>query len=821
MSDKLVFDLAQEIEGSPNVFVRKDWINILDNQNQNYNNNQSVLDTSQLSNSNKYMSYREAYLSVPFLITLGEVAREQLQGSQNTADLTNGTCIVNDPDLSIGGDYVLGLKNWFGQIIHSFTLDYNGTTIIQQTPYVNMWNSFKLMTSLSLNDVSTQGAVIGFYPDNPLSWAFIPCPVSATPPATGNYLAGYSTSGNGVVNNNNAVASQMQVSGTAVSGQSTLGGGNCYGVANMGIYQRQQLINYDTQSLTGSPDIVAFDQGGTAIPKTTAPYGFLNYNGNSSNGNALFTNRSITDTSVNQLWKSYISARTAYGTSPAPSGNGQVKSGQFIQYSVVASIYLKHIHSFFNMCPLLKGVFMKMTMNLNNTTSTITTVSKIVAENGTLNTITPVAMFCSAVSNPLGGANPLMIASGASNPYAGGTTTAITATAPALNLGPWVTNGTGFLLASLPTAQTSQPLSAVAGANGAVTAAAGSNGGIPFTQNNAINLNTSLLTGYAGGGAINITGGGTVVTPSGGRYLFPQITTGNSTAVTNGVGYCNIQYRANISVGSTCLDQGLTNVLPNNARGALSKSIYLYIPAYTFNPIFEQSYLSSPVKQIKYTDIYQYQVLNVAAGQNFNNLLTNGIANIKSVLILPYYSSGSGVALPFQSGTSAGGGVADTYGVVPASSPGNLSLALQNNNTNTGFTQGVPVWQSPFDPAGTGATSPMTYLSNFNIQISGQNAIYNVEKYQFEHFNNQLYGQNAVNGGLTDGITSALIDRQAFDMEYCYYYVNVERMLPVEQSVPKSVQILGQNYSSRALDLYCFIEYGNEISIDALTGARV
>ena len=37
MSDKLVFDLAQEVEGSPNVFVRKDWLNILDNQNQNYN----------------------------------------------------------------------------------------------------------------------------------------------------------------------------------------------------------------------------------------------------------------------------------------------------------------------------------------------------------------------------------------------------------------------------------------------------------------------------------------------------------------------------------------------------------------------------------------------------------------------------------------------------------------------------------------------------------------------------------------------------------------------------------------------------------------
>ncbi len=51
--NKLVYDLSNEIEGSPNVFVQKSWLNILDNQNQNYSSNQSVIDTSQLSNSNR------------------------------------------------------------------------------------------------------------------------------------------------------------------------------------------------------------------------------------------------------------------------------------------------------------------------------------------------------------------------------------------------------------------------------------------------------------------------------------------------------------------------------------------------------------------------------------------------------------------------------------------------------------------------------------------------------------------------------------------------------------------------------------------------
>jgi len=268
-------------------------------------------------------------------------------------------------------------------------------------------------------------------------------------------------------------------------------------------------------------------------------------------------------------------------------------------------------------------------------------------------------------------------------------------------------------------------------------------------------------------------------------------------------------YTANISVGAICLNQSLKSA--GAAEGELARSVYLYIPAYTFNPVFEQSYLSSPIKQIKYTDIYQYQVLNVPGGGTgqFNNLLTNGIANIKSVLIIPFYSTGSSTA-----GTTAIGTI------IPNSAPV-LTVGGATVSNNTGFLNGVPVWQSPFDPAGCGCTSPLISFSNMNVQISGQNAIYNVQKYAFEEFNNQLYGQNAVNGGMTDGLTSCLIDRFGFDMEYCYYYVNVERMLPVEQSVPKSVQILGTNNSNRAVDLYCFIEYGNDISIDALTGARV
>jgi hypothetical protein len=294
--DKLVFDLSQEIEGSPQVFVKKDWLNILDNQNQNYNSNQSVLDTSQLANSNKYMSYREAYLSMPLLLTLVGPAGAAASGFSPAADATTA-------------DYAMGLKSWFGQMIHSFTLDMQGTTIIQQTPYINMWNSFKLLTSMSLGDIATQGPTIGFYPDDPLAW--------------GAYMTAVGVDGQGVCNNRTAPTTLPSVTGSTNLNQYG------YGAGNIGITRRTQYINYDP---AGTPGDVAYSTFLSAV-------------------------------SCNQVWKSYISNAI----------NG-VNNGQrgVLQISVVATIYLKHIHSFFSMTPLLKGVFMKMTMNLNNCSTTFT-----------------------------------------------------------------------------------------------------------------------------------------------------------------------------------------------------------------------------------------------------------------------------------------------------------------------------------------------------------------------------------------------------------------------------------------------------------------
>ena len=661
MCDKLVFDLSQEVEGSPNVFIRKDWINILDNQNTNYQNNQSVIDTSQLSNSNKYMSYREAYLAIPLTLSLTTPAV--------------ATCTIGVNSGYSQSDYAIGLKNWFGQIIHSFTMDYNGTTIIQQTPFCNMWNTFKLLTTLSYNDIITQGPTIGFYPDTSSSWFFSSpsgtLPNSSLLPLSNNA----SMDGVYVCNNDLNMTNSVISSSLSSIGNRYLANGQ---INNTSGYN--QVTESQTKQVANSLITPTIGVGGNV--GLTSRISWINYNpGVSGGATTTYGNMGVSSDNCVQIWKSYISQQT--DATGAQCGIQQI--------SVMATVYLKHVHSFFNMVPLLKGTFLKITMNLNNASSTITINAATAGGAGIApsGTTSYVSTYNTVV--PVGGVNPLHV--------------------PSFRTGSLYSQGLTYTQITYPT-----------------------------------------------------------VAPLNFGYISSQ-TAGN--------------YWYNISVGSTVIG---TN--PNTTGGTplgtgrLSKSIYLYVPAYTFNPVFEEAYLSNPVKQIKYTDIYQYQVQGIAVGSQFNNLITNGIANIKSVLIIPFY-------------------------------------AQNNTQGTTNFTLPSPEYQSPFDTAGCGTTAPMVTLGNFNIQISGQNAIYNTQRYTFEQFNDQLYGQLSVNGGQTDGLTSGLIGYQDFLQSYCYYYVNVERMLPVEQSVPKSVQILGTNYSTQVLDLWVFIEYGVEINIDLTTGARV
>jgi len=205
-------------------------------------------------------------------------------------------------------------------------------------------------------------------------------------------------------------------------------------------------------------------------------------------------------------------------------------------------------------------------------------------------------------------------------------------------------------------------------------------------------------------------------------------------------------------------------------------SCRLYAPLYKFNPLAEQRYLSlAPTKRVEYEDVFQYQFTGVNAGDTFNFLVSNGIADIQSVLVVPFLSSSAN--------------------------------------------DGMNPFLSPYSTAG--ATPDPIPLQQFNIMLSGVNLFLENEEYDFQAFSHQLASSNQLNGGLTTGLGSGLIGKFEFENLYRYYYGNASRSLPSEEGVSRSVQIVGKNASAQQISLMVFVAFKRSMTVDIQTGARV
>jgi len=225
----------------------------------------------------------------------------------------------------------------------------------------------------------------------------------------------------------------------------------------------------------------------------------------------------------------------------------------------------------------------------------------------------------------------------------------------------------------------------------------------------------------------------------------------------------------------------------NNVVSAPITSCRLYCPVYTLSPLSEQRLLSlSPTKKVVYEDIFYYQFPNQAGNQNFNLLVSNGIPNIRKVLVqalINKTSNGTGIVI----------------------------------NGATGATTSTLL--SPFST--TGGTPDPISINNFQIQISGKNLFINQLQYDWEEFVEQLVSSNQLNGSLTTSMASGQIGKEDYQSLYRYYYGNSSRSIPSEDGVAKAVQILGILNTPVNCDIVCFISFERDFTIDLRSGARI
>jgi hypothetical protein len=242
-------------------------------------------------------------------------------------------------------------------------------------------------------------------------------------------------------------------------------------------------------------------------------------------------------------------------------------------------------------------------------------------------------------------------------------------------------------------------------------------------------------------------------------------------------------YCVNVSIFKNVSQKPAPTVKGWDATTTLT-SCRLYAPAYQFNALSEQRYLSLvPTKKVIYRDIFGFQFDGIRGGDNFNFLVSNGLTNLRSVVVIPVLSA--------------------------------RSNGKDQEPTN------VSSIRSPF--SSTGATPDPIALSNVNFQISGRNLFENNTLYDFETWKEQLSSANSLNGNLTTGITSGLISEYDFSAGVRYYYGNTERSLPSEDGVQRSVQVLGKVEcpNNIYINLLVFCEQEKSMTIDVRSGFRI
>ena len=220
-------------------------------------------------------------------------------------------------------------------------------------------------------------------------------------------------------------------------------------------------------------------------------------------------------------------------------------------------------------------------------------------------------------------------------------------------------------------------------------------------------------------------------------------------------------------------------------------SCRLYAPCYTMSPIVESRYLTlNATKKVVYNDVFMYQFPTIGAGASFNLLISNGIPNIREIILIPLLNVASN-------------GVASNYATI--------------GNANNIITSTL---LSPFTT--TGATPDPISITNLNFLISGKNLFLNQEQYNYEMFIEQLASSNQLNGNMTSSMASGLIGMHDFHSLYRYYYANASRCNALsEDGVPKAVQMIGTNNSTQIIDLLVFITFEKSVTLDLRTGQRI
>ncbi len=172
MADTFQLEQSKFSQGDESPFASKTYSFINDTNSGSYASNEVTFDLGQLYNSQKLIPASEMMLELPIVAVL----------SHNSANIALNA-----------SDFAFGLKNGYHSLVNGMSVEIDGQSVEPIVTNKCMYTSFKLISSMSANELKSSASSRGYYPDTATSWGY-----NASQLGTGQ--------GNGLVNNYNCSA---------------------------------------------------------------------------------------------------------------------------------------------------------------------------------------------------------------------------------------------------------------------------------------------------------------------------------------------------------------------------------------------------------------------------------------------------------------------------------------------------------------------------------------------------------------------------------------------------------------------------------------
>lgn len=224
--DALLYHNGVEETINDEYFSSRQMLYIVDQNAGVYSSGQVQFDCQSLANNSSYLNWSEGYFAIPFVA----VAK------------------TDDDGFTERRDFLLGLKNGSYQIINSMTVEINGKSMVNLTPYLNEITNYKLMSELSADDEHTLGDLIMFHPDSARSVRY--------------------TAAHGIQNN---LISNTVTDLVAAAGANTSARDAC---SNVGLARRQMTVLPNASTANGLDNI--FDGASSSVLQNKSTFNAAN-----------------------------------------------------------------------------------------------------------------------------------------------------------------------------------------------------------------------------------------------------------------------------------------------------------------------------------------------------------------------------------------------------------------------------------------------------------------------------------------------------------------------------------------------------------------